>query len=265
MKAGGGRAAEAPPPRPDACAMHRCYLPNADFSAPALRVEGEEAHHALRVMRLRTGDACEAFDGAGHAASARVVAVQGSAAMTLQVQEILPPLPPIAHVTLALAMPKGANMDLIVQKAVELGVARIIPLVTERTIVRLDGKEAAAKAAKWRRTALEACKQCGVNALPVVESPQSYKAFLQRSDLDGLRMQCAIVPHARPLRETLEAARAAGQRACVILIGPEGDFSPAEYAAAEAAGYVPTGLGAIILRVETAVFMAVSAARYALD
>ncbi|MBQ2379096.1 MAG: RNA methyltransferase, partial [Akkermansia sp.] len=126
-------------------------------------------------------------------------------------------------------------------------------------------RDAAAKTTKWNRTVLEACKQCGVNSLPVVEQAQSYAAFLQRNDLPALRIQCAIVPHARPLREQLEAARAAGAQDCVLLIGPEGDFSPAEYAAGETAGYQPTSLGPIILRVETAVFMAIAAARYALD
>ena len=244
--------------------MHRCYLPKADFSASPLVIEGEEAHHALRVMRLRAGDECELFDGCGQAARVRVLAGHGSS-MTVEVQELLPPMPPVADITLALAVPKGNNMDLIVQKAVELGVSRIIPLISERTIVRLSGKDASAKADKWRRTALEACKQCGVNSLPVVEPPQAYAAFLQRADLPELKIQCAIVPHARPLRELLETARAAGCRDCVLLIGPEGDFSPSEYAAGEAAGYRPASLGPIILRVETAVFLAVASARYALD
>lgn len=244
--------------------MHRCYLPHADFAAGTLCIEGEEAHHALRVMRLRVGDECEVFDGAGQAARVLVLSGHGSS-MTVQVQELLPAMPPVAGITLALAVPKGNNMDLIVQKAVELGVSRIVPLMTERTIVRLSGKDAAAKADKWRRTVLEACKQCGVNTLPVVEEPQSYKHFLQRADLPALKVQCAIVPQARPLREVLEEGSAAAQRDCVLLIGPEGDFSPAEYAAAEQVGYIPTGLGPIILRVETAVFMAVAAARYALD
>lgn len=244
--------------------MHRCYLPQADFAAGTLCIEGEEAHHALRVMRLRAGDECEVFDGAGQAARVQVLRGHGSS-MTVQVQELLPPMPPVAGITLALAVPKGNNMDLIVQKAVELGVSRIVPLITERTIVRLSGKDAAAKADKWRRTVLEACKQCGVNTLPVVEEPQPYKLFLQRNDLPALKVQCAIVPHARPLRDVLEEGRAAAQRDCVLLIGPEGDFSPAEYVAAEQGGYIPTGLGPIILRVETAVFMVVAAARYALD
>ena len=244
--------------------MHRCYLPYADFSAGLLLIEGEEAHHATRVMRLKEGDRCEVFDGAGHAAVAKVCGARGSH-LQLEVEEILPPMAPVAGITLALAIPKGGNMELIVQKAVELGVSRIVPLISERTIVRLDARDAAAKTAKWQRTVLEACKQCGVNTLPVVEAPQSYAAFLQRTDLPGLRLQCAIVPQAKPLREVLEQARSAGETAATLLIGPEGDFSPAEYAAAEQAGYVPTSLGPIILRVETAVFMAAAAARYALD
>lgn len=253
------------PLRVEPATMHRCYLPNADFSTGMLEITGEEAHHALRVMRLRVGDSCEVFDGCGKAAVATITSTAGSSSMSLQVQQVLPPMPPVAGITLALAIPKGNNMDLIVQKAVELGASRIIPLITERTIVRLNAKEAAAKADKWRRTALEACKQCGVNTLPVVEEPQPYKLFLQREDVPSLRVQCAIVPHARPLRTVLEEGRTAGHAECILLIGPEGDFSPSEYAAAESAGYAPTGLGPIILRVETAVFMAISAARYALD
>ena len=246
--------------------MHRCYAPGASLQAGAtLSIEGEEAKHALKVMRLRVGEACEVFDGCGQAAVGRIVATAGSSCLTLAGLRPLPPLPPVAGITLALAIPKGSNMDLIVQKAVEMGVQRIIPLITERTIVRLDAREAAAKTTKWSRTVLEACKQCSVNSLPLVEQPQSYAAFLQRADLPELKIQCAIVPHARPLRELLEAARSSGQGSCVLLIGPEGDFSPAEYAAGESAGYAPVSLGPIILRVETAVFLAVASARYALD
>lgn len=246
--------------------MHRCYVPQADLlAAHTLDIEGEEAKHALKVMRLRAGDECEVFNGCGQAAVGRITATSGSSLFTLGELRALPPLPPVADITLALAIPKGSNMDLIVQKAVEMGVSRIIPLISERTIVRLDARDAAAKATKWNRTVLEACKQCGVNHLPVVETPQSYTSFLQRQDLPETKLQCAIVPHARPLRELLEAARTTGRKSCVILIGPEGDFSPAEYAAGEAAGYLPASLGPIILRVETAVFLAVASARYALD
>ncbi len=245
--------------------MHRCYLPGMNPADSLFCVEGDEARHALKVMRLRVGDCCELFDGCGHAMLARIVATAGNASMQLEAVEALPPMPPVAGITLALAIPKGTNMELIVQKAVEMGVSRVVPLISERTIVRLDAAQAEAKAAKWQRTVLEACKQCGTNTLPVVELPQSYAQFLRRTDLPELKLQCAIVPEARPLREVLEAGRAAGAGRVALLIGPEGDFSPAEYAAGQAAGFVPVSLGPIILRVETAVFMAVAAARYALD
>lgn len=246
--------------------MHRCYAPGIQLHAVAsLCIEGEEAKHALKVMRLRVGEECEVFNGCGQAAVGRIAAVSGSHSLTVADLRLLPAMPPVAGITLALAIPKGGNMELIVQKAVEMGVQRIVPLISERTIVRLDAREAAAKTAKWSRTVLEACKQCGVNTLPLVEHPSSYAEFLKRGDLPGLKIQCAIVPHARPLRELLEQARSSGVRECVLLIGPEGDFSPSEYAAAESAGFLPASLGPIILRVETAVFLAVAAARYALD
>ena len=245
--------------------MHRCFLPGADWAAPSLLLEGEEARHARRVMRLRPGDVCELFDGCGQAARVRLVAVEGASSMRVEVEELLEPMAPVADVVLATAVPKGAHMDLVVQKAVELGVSRVVPLISERTIVRLDGREAQQKCQKWQRTVLEACKQCGVNRLPVVEAPQSYASFIRREDLPGLRLQCALVPQARPLRELLEPARAQGGSACTLLIGPEGDFSPAEYEAGASAGFAPVSLGPIVLRVDTAVFMAVAAARYALD
>lgn len=245
--------------------MHRCYLPEADWNASTCVVEGEEARHALRVMRLRVGDEVELFNGCGAAAVGRIAHTEGTSRMEVLLLRPLPALPPVAGITLALAIPKGANMDLVVQKAVEMGVSRIIPLVTERTIVRLHAGDGEAKAAKWRRTALEACKQCGVNTLPVVETPQAYSEFLQRTDLPPFKVQCAITESACPLRETLEQGRSAGQREVILLIGPEGDFSPQEYQQGASAGYLPLSLGPIILRVETAVFMAVAAARYALD
>ncbi len=245
--------------------MHRCFLPVPDFPTGAvMRVQGEEAHHALRVLRLRVGDECELFNGRGQAALARVEQAD-CGEMTARVTRPLPPMPGIAHVTLAVAVPKGGNMELIVQKAVEMGVRRIIPLITERTIVRLSPADVAAKTKKWARTALEACKQCGVASLPVIEHPLSYTDLLQRSDLPDLRLQCAILPDSRPLREVLEQARGEGKQEAMLLIGPEGDFTPVEYSQGRAAGYAPVSLGPVILRVESAVFMAVAAVRYALD
>lgn len=245
--------------------MARFYLPPEAWNGPTWDVCGEEARHALRVLRLRAGDTCTVFDGEGRAATVRVVTSEGSGRLTVEPVDTLPTPAPIAELTLCQAIPKGGNMELIVQKAVELGVRRIIPLVTERTIVRLSPREAEAKAEKWRRTVLEACKQCGQNTLPRVDLPLPYREFLDTAELPSLRLHAALTPSAKPLRSVLEPARAKGIRSAALLVGPEGDFTPEENALAAAHGFVPVTFGPIVLRVETAAFLGLSALRYALD
>jgi len=247
--------------------MHRCYLENADFTQSHLIIQGEEAHHCLKVMRMRIGQSCELFDGCGHAAECRLLSSEGSRLMELSITRILPSMPPRARISLALSIPKGGNMELIVQKAVELGASRIIPLLTERCIVRIQpgSKEARSKEQKWQRTILEACKQCGVNELPCLEPIAHFKDFIQRDDLPTCRISCALVAHARGMRDLLEEAREKKTQDMLIIIGPEGDLTPAEYVQLEEKSFAPMSLGPIILRVETAVFMAIANARYALS
>lgn len=245
--------------------MARFYLPPEAWNGPAWELEGEEARHALRVMRLHEGDSCTVFDGLGRAAEVRILSTEGSSHLTLEPTTFLPQAPDTAAITLCQSIPKGSNMDLIVQKAVEMGVSRIVPLVTERTIVRLTPQEAEAKTKKWRRTALEACKQCGQNTLPAVERPMPYREFIATFDGPGVNLHAALTPEARSLRGVLEGARAEGVREASLLIGPEGDFTPEENAAAAERGFVPVTFGPIVLRVETASFLGIAAIRYALD
>ena len=245
--------------------MPRFYLPPDAWQAPAWELAGDEAKHALKVMRLREGDTCTVFDGRGRAAETRITATRGSSGLLLEPVADLPQPPPIAEITLCQSIPKGGNMELIIQKAVELGVSRIIPLITKRTIVRLKPGEAEAKTEKWKRTVLEACKQCGQNTLPQIALPMDYRDFLAHADLPALKIHAALTDTAQPLRTVLEQARTAHIRQAAILVGPEGDFTPAENEAAAAHGFLPVTLGPIILRVETATFFAISAIRYALD
>ncbi len=245
--------------------MARFYLPPASWSAPVWELTGDEAHHAARVMRLKKGDDCVVFDGLGRAAHATVAEQPRNSSVLLTPGDELPASAPIAHLTLCQAVPKGSNMDLVIQKAVELGVSVIIPLITDRTIVRLDGKEADTKRQKWQRTALEACKQCGQNTLPVVKRPVLFTDWLKNGLPAGLNIIASLAPGARPVRDVLEEARAAGTRAASLLVGPEGDFTAQETQAALEAGFIPITLGPIVLRVETATFFGIAAMRYALD
>lgn len=237
--------------------MARFFLNPEAWSAQPL-LTGDEAKHAAQVLRLRRGDRLTVFDGCGRSAAAEVTEV-GRSEIRLVLGEISlrPPLAP--EIVLAQAVPKGKTMDLIVQKAVELGVTSIQPLITRHTVVQVGDDDASRKSAKWQRVALEACKQCGQDLLPEVLPVREFGDWL--SDAAGdLKIIASLVPGARPLREILRGAGA--PRQATLLIGPEGDFSAAESAAAVAAGFQPASLGAIVLRAETAAFFGISALRY---
>jgi 16S rRNA (uracil1498-N3)-methyltransferase len=256
---------------------------------------GTEAHHARGVLRLQPGDRVVLFDGRGREATAEITALDSAAVQLHILQEaVTPPLQ--ARITLAQAIPKGKNMDLIVQKSVEIGAAEIFPLVSARTVVHLDPESAAQKQAKWQTVALEAAKQCGQNWLPHIHFPSSPDDFFREiesvispvgaeADMsaanrnDGtrssrtplhfdLRLVGSLQPGARHLKniladyaETYDGARPA---TVLMLIGPEGDFTPAEIALARSHGCTPLTLGPIILRVETAAIYCLSILSYEL-
>ena len=213
--------------------MARFFLPPSEWAAPAWELRGDEAHHAAKVLRLQQGDSCIVFDGCGRAAHAVVAEPPRSSGVLLVPGEECPPSPPVAHLTLCQAVPKGANMDLIIQKSVELGVSAIVPLVTDRTIVRLNAREAEAKRQKWQRIALEACKQCGQNTLPEVALPVPFAEWLRGGIPEGLNIIASLAPGVRPVREVLEAARSRSVRHAWPYRSPGGDgrlFRPGRHA-----------------------------------
>jgi len=234
--------------------MPRFHLPAPAWqSEPALT--GDEARHLSQVLRMKAGEVVTVFDGDGRRAPAEILGVSRER-VALRLGEPVVSPPPRPVITLAQAIPKGKNMDFIVQKAVELGVSAIHPLVTRHTVVQPGG----GKAEKWRRVALEACKQCGQDHLPAIAEPVSFDRWLAESR-PGLTLIASLAPGARPFREVLAAHPV--PPAVTILIGPEGDFSEAETAAALAAGCLPVTLGGIVLRVETAALFCLSALRFA--
>jgi 16S rRNA (uracil1498-N3)-methyltransferase len=236
--------------------MSRFHLPAAAWAAALL--EGDEARHLAQVLRIRPGETITVFDGEGRQAPATVGQVaRDRVELAIGPAMATPAIRPA--ITLAQAIPKGKNMDLIVQKAVELGVARLQPLVTRHTVVHPGD----AKPAKWRRTALEACKQCGQNFLPEIAQPADFATWLAAASQPataGLRLIASLAPGARPLRAVLREHP--DPPAATLLIGPEGDFAPEETSAALAAGFLPVSLGGIVLRVETAALFVLSALRY---
>jgi 16S rRNA (uracil1498-N3)-methyltransferase len=177
------------------------------------------------------------------------------------------PLP--CRITLAQAIPKGKNMDLIVQKAVEIGAAEIAPLISERTIVDLDAKDAEQKRAKWQQIAIEAAKQCGQNWLPTVQTPRKLKYFFANASpaRSDLRLIGSLQPDAVHLKKILAdyvEQHADRPKSVLMMVGPEGDFTPAELALGKSHGCLPITLGPIILRVETAAIYCLSVLSYEL-
>jgi 16S rRNA (uracil1498-N3)-methyltransferase len=235
--------------------MPRFYLPAAAWAELAM-LAGDEARHLSQVLRIQPGASITVFDGAGRRALAEVLSVARDA-VSLRLGETFSVPPPLPQITLAQAIAKGKNMDLIVQKSVELGVAVIQPLVTRTTVVQ-PGE---GKAEKWRRNALEACKQCGQDTLPEIAEPLPLLPWLAtQANVTQLKLIASLATGAQPLRETLR--HFPDTAAVTILIGPEGDFTAEETQAALTAGFLPISLGNIVLRVETATLFCLSALRY---
>lgn len=234
--------------------MHRFHLSPEECKGNTLTLIGGEAHHAARVLRLRRGDEVVVLDGAGTELFCAVQDVAKSAVqLSVAKRNSVPPLP--YQITLLQAIPKGKIIESIIQKGTELGVARIVPLLTERVATRLEGEDAAHKTEKLQHVAVEAIKQCGSAWLPKIETPMTPKDFLRRGENFDLPLIASLQPGSRHARDYFEEFqrehRRKPQTAC-IWIGPEGDFTVDEVRAIETSGAKPITLGRLVLRVETA-------------
>lgn len=240
--------------------MNRFFIPPTAWNLDALALDGHETHHLRDVLRMKPGERLVVFDGAGHEATAEIVEVSKSATSLKRFHHANTPRLP-CQITLGQAIPKGKHMDTIVQKATELGASAIVPLVSERTVARIDSEDAAAKQAKWQAVAIEAAKQCGQNWLPQVAEPIPPRTFFERGEKFDLMLIASLQDDATSLKRRLKehAEHGGGDIGSVlILIGPEGDFTPAESSLAKSFGCQPITLGPIILRTETAAFYCLS-------
>lgn len=234
--------------------IHRFYLAPDQWTSENPALGPEDSHHCADVLRLSVGDALTIFDGEGSVADAVLTEVHRKhCRVRIGERTITPPLR--AAITLAQAVPKGKNMDLILQKAVELGASTIVPLLTRRTVVRLDEGDSERKRERWQQIALEACKQCGRNQVPTVTTPCSLEEFL-RQPREGLLLLASLQPGAVSIKEALK--KPPDHPSITVLVGPEGDFTPEESAAALAAGAISVTLGPMILRAETAALYCLS-------
>jgi 16S rRNA (uracil1498-N3)-methyltransferase len=238
----------------------RAYAPAVPAAATEIRLSPEESHHLVVVNRCGRGDPVVAFDGHGREWLTECVDPSKGAAM-LRVKEARPAATRTFSITLAQALPKGSTMDEIVRQATEVGAARIVPLLSERTQVHLDSDRADKKVEKWRTTAIEAAKQCGNPWLPEIAPLQKFDAFLAASSGYDLKLIASLHAGPKTLKQALATfARQHGHppKNAVWLVGPEGDFSPTEMTTAITAGFVPVTLGPLVLRSDTAALYALS-------
>ena len=220
-------------------------------------IEGEAANHILRVLRLRTGDALTIFDGRGGEYAARIEEFRKGAVVVAVGDRSSPVRESPLALTLAQGVSRGERMDWVVQKATELGVSRIIPVLTERTVVKLDAKQAERKRLHWQGIATAACEQSGRDRIPILDAPLALAEFLGGVDRRASRVM--LSPAASLRVADLPRRPGAG---ILVLIGPEGGLAEAEQQAALAAGFAAVRLGPRVLRTETAAVAALTLLQY---
>ena len=240
--------------------MHRFFIPPESWNPDNLMLDAAQAHHALDVVRLEKGARAVVYNGQGTEATVEITGVDRHGAHLRRIQHSKS-APLSCAITLGQAIPKGKNMDLIVQKATELGAAAIAPILSERTVIQCDSGDAERKHAKWHLVAVEAAKQCGQNWLPGIHRPQTLKEFFNARPAFDLMLVASLQPGAMHLKRVLadfEAQHKESPAKVLVLVGPEGDFTPAEISLAISHGCRPITLGPIILRTETAAIYCLS-------
>jgi 16S rRNA (uracil1498-N3)-methyltransferase len=231
--------------------LTRVYVEEPLAAGKSCTLEGSAANHIMRVLRLRDGDTLTLFDGRGGEYGARIAGFsKHSVQVDVQEHRDLERESRL-RLTLAQGISRGERMDWVMQKATELGVTRIIPVITGRTVVKLDERQGEKKVEHWRAIVIAACEQSGRNRVPEVAAPCAFHEVLRTGD--DARKKLLLSPtgklNARDLSLSGEAT---------LLVGPEGGLSPDEQELAVSAGFEQVRMGPRVLRTETAAIAALT-------
>ena len=246
--------------------MHRFFIPPEECHNTPLRLGEAEAKHARSVLRLREGDRVVVLNGAGKELLCQVEEVRSDSTTLKIIQEnSIAPLP--FEITLYQAVTKGKTMDLIIQKATELGAHRVVPVLSERSVPDWDEAKATAKVEKWRSVCIESIKQCGSAWLPTLEMPMKPSAAIEDARGAEVSLIATLQSDAKHPRAHIDAYAAENGQApnkLAIWVGPEGDYTPAEINQIRGSA-LPITLGPLVLRSETAAIYCLAFLNYELQ
>ncbi|MDP8298343.1 MAG: RsmE family RNA methyltransferase [Candidatus Tantalella remota] len=241
--------------------MSRFYVPKESVAHGEVIVEGQEARHILDSMRMGDGDDVVVFDGTGTEYTGRIK--ESDRRRKRLIIEILDERKVsddgMPRITLAQALPKKDKMDYIVEKATELGVSRIVPLVSDRTIVRPEGPGSFRKVERWRKKSLEASKQCGRTSIPEIDGIKTYADMLLEMDGFDLVLMACLSDDTVSIKQALKDREAEN---ILVFIGPEGDFTPEEINQVKGENSRSIDLGKRVLKSDTAGLFVLSVINY---
>ncbi len=246
--------------------VSRCFIDPGQWDQPEIALAPEESHHLARVLRIRPGDAVMLVDGQGHQARAEVITVRSASVrvrINANARSYTPP--PAVPITLIQALPKHALMDWIIQKATELGVRAIWPVITERVVTQIKGRVAEDRCQRWRKIAREAIKQSGILWQPSIQPVRPISEILPLLPEFSLKLVASLHPSAVPFSMLLKNLPCQTGLRPALIIGPEGDLSDEETAALHKAGGLLVRFGQTILRVETAALYGLSVLKNRFD
>ncbi len=228
----------------------------------SLSLDNEAAHYVGRVLRARVGDALALFNGDGYEFSATITALAKRELTLIVLDASLPQTESGLRISLFQALSRNEKMDWVIQKAVELGVERIQPVITERSVMQLDAERVTTRLQHWRGVAIHAAQQCGRCRITEIDPPRKLDEVLAATDRQSLAI-VATPQASRSLANVLREQQGKPQQLS-LLIGAEGGFSEQEIDAACGAGFVACSAGPRVLRTETAAIALISIAQYAL-
>lgn len=241
----------------------RIYFPGSPEPGESLELPADQLRYLRNVLRLSSGDTLILFDGRGFEYSAVITGLGGRRARVKITAKNRVPEAPGPKLTLAQALPKGAKLEWIIQKATELGASGILPFTSARAIPKIQASKMEDRLSRWRKIAAEAAEQCGRFDVPEIHGIVTFEKLLERPATGSLKIIFWEAESERSLREVL-GDNAAGIQDVFVVVGPEGGFAPGEIDRARAAGFVTASLGRRVLRVETAALAVLAILQYSL-